>query len=290
MQTEIDRKPWGAKTRLQFIEQRLYWEGRLRRSDLTDFFDISTQQASGDISDYQQLAPQNIQYNKNEKYYCVTNIFQPVLVRPDSEWYLFQLLSASKSDSENSKKQWSTIFDVIPIPKRSINPECLRSIISAIRNQFSIRIRYQSLSKPEPIWRQISPHALAFDGNRWHVRAFCHRENKFKDFAISRVFEVNEAQPSTVESRADQAWHRIINIQIGPGPDLTDGQKLSIELDYGMSEGHLRIPTRVAMASYLIRQLRLDAEQDSRPSFRRQIVMLNRSEVEAAQRECGCIR
>lgn len=290
MQTELDRKPWGAKTRLEFIEQRLYWEGRLRRSDLTDFFDISTQQASGDISDYQQIAPQNIQYNKNEKFYCVTDIFQPVLIRPDSEWYLFQLLSASKSDSEISKKRWSSPFDIIPIPKRTINPEFLRSITGAIKNRFSIRIRYQSLSKPEPIWRQISPHALAFDGNRWHVRAFCHRENKFKDFAISRVFEVNEAQPSSIDPQTDQAWHRFINIQIGPAPDLADGQKLSIELDYGMTEGHLEIPTRVALASYLIRQLRLDGEQDNRSASRRQIVILNRSEVETAQRECGCIK
>lgn len=291
MQPEMDKKPWGAKTRLEFIEQRLYWEGRLRRSDLTDCFDISTQQASGDISDYQQIAPQNIQYNKNDKYYCITDNFKPVLIRPDSEWYLFQLLSASKSDSETVRQRWSAAFDVVPIPKRTINPEFLRSILSAIRGRLSIKIRYQSLSKPEPIWRQVSPHALAFDGNRWHVRAYCHRENKFKDFAASRVFEVAETQPSAIEPQQDQAWHRVINIQIGPAPELAEGQRRSIELDYGMSEGRLEIPTRVALASYLIRQLRLEGgEQENRPGSRRQIVILNRSEIEAAQRECGCIK
>lgn len=290
MQNEMDKKSWVAKTRLEFIEQRLYWEGRLRRNDLTDFFDISTQQASGDISDYQQIAPQNIQYNKNEKYYCVTDNFQPVLVEPDSEWYLFQLLSESKTNPDNRKHKWSVAFDVVPIPKRTINPECLRSIIFCIRNHLSIKIRYQSFSKPEPIWRLIAPHAFAFDSNRWHVRAFCHRENRFKDFAASRIFEIGDTQPSNIEYQTDQAWHRFINIQIGPSSDLSDGQKQSIELDYGMSKGRLEIPTRVALASYLIRQLRLDRDQEIRPGSSRQIVILNRSEVEAAQRECGCIK
>lgn len=290
MQSETGKKSWGAKTRLEFIEQRLYWEGRLRRSDLTDFFDISAQQASSDIAEYQQRAPQNIQYNKSEKYYCAADTFQPVFTRPDSDLYLFQLLSSSKISDENMKRIWSLDVDIVPIPKRTINPECLRLIVSAIKNRLGIKIRYQSLSKPEPIWRLISPHALAFDGNRWHARAFCYRENKFKDFAISRVFEVSETQPSFVEPKTDQAWHRIINIQIGPAPDLSEGQKRSIELDYGMNDGRLEIPTRVALASYLIRQLRLDDEQDARPGSRRQIVMLNRANVEAAQRECGCVR
>ena len=37
---------WGIERRLEFIEFRLYWEGRVNRADLTSVFGISTVQAS----------------------------------------------------------------------------------------------------------------------------------------------------------------------------------------------------------------------------------------------------
>ena len=32
---------WGQQQRLEFIDFRLFWEGRLNRSDLMDFFGMS---------------------------------------------------------------------------------------------------------------------------------------------------------------------------------------------------------------------------------------------------------
>ena len=44
--------------------------------------------------------------------------------------------------------------------------------------------------RPDPIWRRITPHAFGYDGFRWHVRAYCHLDNKFKDFLLPRILEV----------------------------------------------------------------------------------------------------
>ena len=43
--------------RLRWIEDRLWWHGSLRRSDIIERFGISPQQASQDLSSYQQLHP-----------------------------------------------------------------------------------------------------------------------------------------------------------------------------------------------------------------------------------------
>jgi predicted DNA-binding transcriptional regulator YafY len=58
----------------------------------------------------------------------------------------------------------------------------------------SVEIFYQSMNRtrPEPIWRRITPHAFGHDGLRWHVRAYCHIDSKFKDFILSRTFKVRD--------------------------------------------------------------------------------------------------
>ena len=56
---------WGVERRLEFAEFRIVWDGRLNRNDITEFFGISTPQAAADISRYQELAPNNITYDKS---------------------------------------------------------------------------------------------------------------------------------------------------------------------------------------------------------------------------------
>jgi hypothetical protein len=46
---------WGQERRLEFIDFRLLWEGRLNRADITTFFRISVPQASLDLAKYQEL-------------------------------------------------------------------------------------------------------------------------------------------------------------------------------------------------------------------------------------------
>ena len=60
---------WGIEQRLEFIEFRLYWEGAINRSDIMGRFGVSMPQASKDLSRYQELAPENMAYNKSEKRY-----------------------------------------------------------------------------------------------------------------------------------------------------------------------------------------------------------------------------
>jgi hypothetical protein len=55
---------WSQDRRFKFIDYRLRWEGRLRRTDLTEFFNISLPQASADLSKYDRAAPENLKYDE----------------------------------------------------------------------------------------------------------------------------------------------------------------------------------------------------------------------------------
>jgi predicted DNA-binding transcriptional regulator YafY len=87
----------------------------------------------------------------------------------------------------------------MPVPTRRIDPTFLKQFVSVIRAGNSIEINYQSMnhSRPGAIWRRITPHAFAHDGLRWHVRAFCHIDSKFKDFILSRCQGLERPGPET---------------------------------------------------------------------------------------------
>ena len=74
------------------------------------------------------------------------------------------------------------------MPRRSTNADHLRAILSAIQNKKALHIRYQSMSRPNPTWRWITPHALGFDGFRWHARSLCHLDRTYKDFKGLDIF------------------------------------------------------------------------------------------------------
>jgi len=86
---------WGVEQRLEFIEFRLFWEGGINRSDITGFFGVSVPQASKDLTQYQELAPDNVRYDRSEKRYFATESFRPRFLKPDADRYLAQLLFAA---------------------------------------------------------------------------------------------------------------------------------------------------------------------------------------------------
>ena len=90
---------WSQDRRLKFIDFRLRWEGRINRTDLTRFFDISMPQASGDLSKYAEAAPGNLLYDRRAKAYLRTEFFAPLYSRSASNTYLNELLTLEAGES-----------------------------------------------------------------------------------------------------------------------------------------------------------------------------------------------
>lgn len=139
-------------------------------------------------------------------------------------------------------------------------------------------MKYQSLSSPEPRWRWIAPHAIAFDGFRWHSRAFCLTDECFKDFLLSRVLEIRAVRESQVTSTDDEDWNSEVTLEIVPHPALSETQAKVIALDYGMRGGKAKIKVRRALLYYALRRLGLDTDPAARRPQDQQIVLLNSSE------------
>lgn len=158
-------------------------------------------------------------------------------------------------------------------------PKTLRSVIAAIRRSEAIEVKYQSLSRPELRWRWIAPHAVGFDGFRWHIRAFCLTDQSFKDFLLSRIIETRGTKPSEAEPEADADWNEQVTLEIGPHPELSDTQQNVIALDYGMRSGKAKIPVRKALLYYALKRLGLDTDPAARRPQDQQIVLLNGAEL-----------
>lgn len=135
------------------------------------------------------------------------------------------------------------------------------------------------MSRPELTARWIEPHALAFDGFRWHARAFCQNDGVFKDFLLSRIVEIGAQGPVTAEPTADEAWHTELVLEIGPHPRLSAPQKRAIEMDYGMESGRTEIHVRRALLFYALKRLGLDTDPTARKPHDQQIVLLNRGGI-----------
>lgn len=274
---------WGLARRFEFIEWRAYWVGRVNRSDLEERFGVSTPQASVDLRSYQEAAPKNIEYDATEKAYVPTSTFTPKYLRLSADRYLLQL-NAIQNGAITTADTWFGSLPPAAVMKtvvRSVDSQTLHAILRTIEGNRQLDLVYQSLTNTRS--RTIVPHSLAFDGNRWHARAWCVEHQDFRDFVLSRILSVGDSRSSDVDPSNDIEWNTFVDLKIVAHPALGEAQKSVIERDFGMEEGVLRMTTRVALAFYLIKRLNLDLEGEHITPERKQIFLSNYAEVEKVQ-------
>lgn len=272
---------WGSGRRFQFIETRLFWEGRVNRSDLTNNFGISVPQATADLARYQDLAPGNMDYDTKAKAYIATPQFTPRFADLSSDNFLtqFKLVAEGIMPREELSSSSALEFAIVPTPTRIVDKDILRAIFRSIISREQIEIYYQSMSRPEPIWRWVTPHALAYDGFRWHARAFCHLTKAFKDFLLTRVLDTGERRSHAIDHEMDREWSLFVNLKVGPHPQLSEDQRRIVELDYGMENGCFELKTRAALLYYVNKRLGLNGAEQRDPQ-EQQIVLLNNHEIQ----------
>lgn len=262
---------WEVQQRLIFIEMRLFWWGHINRRSLVDYYGISGVQATTDLSKYKDLAPRNMIYDKSKKTYLASDEFSPILTKPSPE-HLFEL-----DPEEDSGSGEGSLLERLPPIHRNINCGVLQRVFQAAKNQKSLEILYQSMSKPDPSWRWISPHSFSHDGMRWHVRSYCFKDNTFKDFLLARILDIKNDRASIVFMEEDLDWYCFVEIRIVPHPGLSEGQKKVIEFDYGMENGQLSLNIRKALLPYFLQKYGL-VEEKADPE-KQQISLHNKGDL-----------
>lgn len=277
---------WGVEQRLEFIEFRLFWEGGVRRADIIHMFGVSVPQASKDLTLYQEQAPGNVEYDKSAKRYVASPTFVPKFLKPDSDVYLSRLRSLAEGLTKNSDSWigYQPDSDIALTPHREVDPRVLRAVLDAMRDKQSIEVLYQSMNvrRPDPVWRRMSPHAFGYDGFRWHARAYCHIDGKFKDFLLPRILDVRSPGPGGADGREDHPWHELVTVEITPHPSLTESQQKVVAKDYGMQDGKVVLSVRCSMLFYVLKRLGLLRDAEKENPRAQHIVLLNKQSVQDA--------
>ena len=273
---------WDLLLRYRYIETIALWEGRLTTGHLTRCFGIGRQQASRDINIYaRDIAPGNIEYDKYLKGYRPTDAFTPRVTRGTADEYLHLM---------TRQEQLMGVFESLPLatanveqlsPRaRDVSPHVLRPLIQAARQGRRLEVDYVSLQNPDREGRIIVPHTLVFTGFRWHVRAWCEKNQGFRDFVLSRFRgEAELLDESPMSADDDGAWQTRVELVIRADPRLTVQQREVVEADYGMIDGALRLATRATLSTYLLQLLQLDPAAPSDNPLAQQIVLANADEL-----------
>ena len=274
---------WDLLLRYRLIEIIALWEGRLTTNHLCNSFGIGRQQASKDINNYlNDIAPNNLHYDKNLKGYTPSAQFTPVLTTGNADEYL-HILSRNQDIShsfEGLDLQLANT-ELMPIPQRNINPQILRPIVRAAREEKRVELGYTSLNSPSIEERIIEPHTLVFTGLRWHVRAYCEKNRDFRDFVLSRFRGLPEIlDKALVSPEEDKKWHKKITLNIKADPRLSPAQRKVIAEDYGMSRGLLKINTRASLVEYVLQSLNIDPRKIEPKPEAQQIIISNLSDIE----------
>lgn len=240
------------------IEQVARWEGRVTTNTLQDTLGCKRTTASSIIQGYLEACPNNLTYCTSSRGYIPTDVFEVQFSTGTLEEYI-QLTSSGVSEFPAYSMQ---------MLQRSPDPAIVRPILKAITENQRIDISYASFTSPEDGDRIISPHTLVNDGSRWHVRAWCEKNEDFRDFVLSRIQAIYGTEgDATANASDDEAWQHNLTVTIEPDTRLTEAQQKLVALDYGMEQTNTvrcqrSYEVRRALLIYTLQNLRLDRPRE----------------------------
>jgi hypothetical protein len=249
----------AQKERLSHIDFRTYFLGEIGRSDLVARFGIGEAAATRDITLYRELAPTNLDYDTRLKSYVKSESFKPLFEYspPQVMAALSQGFGEDFIGSHKPMVRCETPSEL----NRPLLP-ALAVLTRAIYHEKVVKIKYHSINSGLSE-REIVPFVLVDNGLRWHVRAFDRNRQTFIDFVVTRIVGpvlIDESPKEHELSGADIQWNRIVEMKLVAHPNLPYPE--TIEVDYGMIDGVLKVNVRAAVAGYVLRRWNVDCTEN----------------------------
>jgi len=247
------------KERLSHIDFRAYFLGGIGRSDLVSRFGIGEAAATRDITLYRELAPKNLEYDTQVRSYLKSEAFKPLFDYSPAQ-VLAALSHGFGEDFVGSHKAMIPCATPAELNKPIL--PVLAVLTRAIHRKRVVRIQYRSIDSGLST-REIVPFVLVDNGLRWHVRAYDRKREAFIDFVITRITDpvITDSEPQEHETReADIQWNRIVEMELVAHPELRHPE--TIEIDYAMQDGVLKVNVRAAVAGYVLRRWNVDCTED----------------------------
>ena len=253
---EMEELSKTQKERLAHIEFRAYFLGGVGRKDLSARFGIGDAAATRDFTRYNELEPRNLTYDPRKKLYIPSENFKPIF-----EYSTSRVLSTLAEGFGDGLKENHSIDLTFETPTQLNKPKLsiLAMISRAISNSSVLEIGYRSLSSGETR-REIIPFALVDNGLRWHIRAYDRRRGRFTDFVLTRISKPKLLPAEKIcdheKSSNDDQWNSLVSLELIPHPIIK--YKETIENDYSMKGGVLKIKLRAALVGYVLRRWNVD--------------------------------
>ena len=285
METSLDTLKWDLRQRLKLLECTLLLNGWVRTQALTDSFGISRAQASKDFAVYQSLAPDNLVYDRSLKRYQAGASFRPMLLSGRTSEMLDLLAALPGEDSPVvALAAAGPAVEILRPMERELDLDVFRAVSAAASNGCRVAVDYQSMRRPEPRRVTLSPHTLVYSGFRWHVRAYSHRHDEYRDFVLARMRGAESLPDEVGQPRDHDAdWTGTVELVVGVHPDLPPAQQAVIASDYGMKDGCTVYPLRRAMVPYFLRLMQIEPEREHPDPSVQQIRLLNPEVIESAR-------
>lgn len=278
--TPIDQLKWGLRRRLEFIDFRLFWEGKVNRSDLHDQFRISPQQATNDIEKFLEFAPASMAYDATAKAFVRSASYQPTFAGGQAQRYLMQIQALRLGWLDKAHTWFATTpeLEVVELRRRQLDDHLVMVLNAAIKEQRSITATYWTMSGKAATARRLVPHSLAYAAGRWHVRAFDPGNGDFRDFNLGRLENVALGEVASIDAGLDYEWKTVGKLRLVPNPVLSPAEQEAIRREYAFDDDELTKPCRLALLFYLVAQYHLI--DDKIDKGKRHLILLNFDELE----------
>lgn len=255
----VENLSHAQRERLAYIDFRLYFLGEIGRPDLIKRFGVAPAGATRDLALYREIAPQNITFDGSNKIYRIGQEFAPLFDHAPQR--VLSALALGFGDGVNGTTQ-PLLSCEFPTALSNPKMDVLAPICRAIHANRPVAIRYYSMSSGESD-RVIVPFALVNTGLRWHVRAFDRKSGEFRDFVVTRIEAptlLDEEPQANERPDNDIQWTRIVELDFVPHPRLERHE--IIQMDYGMTDGSIRMRVRAAVAGYMLLRWSVDCSSD----------------------------
>ncbi|MDA3874111.1 MAG: WYL domain-containing protein [Kiritimatiellae bacterium] len=126
------------------------------------------------------------------------------------------------------------ILSFAPLPVLDVNEQVWNCVLTAIRQQRTLRICYQSLRSGTTTTRKVDPHHILNMQGDWYLFAHDHRNEKICQFQLHRI---REAEPTDAAFERDPDFNAATLMQSSFGGFGSDEDMVTV---------HLRIRGRMA--------------------------------------------
>jgi len=242
--------------RFAFIEARLLWAGGVTAKELAEAFGIARQNAQRSIAAYAERHPGQLHHDKTQRCQAPTENFKPQYIREGVSRFLDYQRAASYTAHFYDEPGWSDLpfTDADALARPLFDQDAVRTALTALRRRSVVVIGYWAMSGARS--RRISPHHLAYADGRYHLRAYCHETEKFRDFNLTRIVTGELSDEEWVSGSTDRGWHERVDLEFEINPQLPDDAKAALQQEHiKTGETTLRVPgVRRAIAFYVKRR------------------------------------